>query len=61
MPDLPPLNIVVTRVELPDAVMATYKTMQQELFAAIEGALDRGRLAAGRDRQMRPAGERLSL
>ena len=37
MPDLPPLNIVVTRVELPDAVMATYKTMQRELFAAIEG------------------------
>ena len=36
MPDLPPLNIVVTRIKLPDAVMATYKTMQRELFAAIE-------------------------
>jgi hypothetical protein len=37
MPDLPPLNVVVTRVELPEAVMATYKTMQRELFAAVEG------------------------
>ena len=37
MPDLPPLNVVVTRVELPDAVMATYKTMQRELFAALGG------------------------
>jgi SNF2-related domain len=36
MPDLPPLNIVVTRVKLPDAVMATYKTLQRELFAALE-------------------------
>jgi SNF2 family DNA or RNA helicase len=36
MPDLPPLNIVVTRVALPDAAMATYQTMQQELFATIE-------------------------
>jgi SNF2 family DNA or RNA helicase len=36
MPDLPPLNMVVTRVALPDAVMATYKTMQKELFATIE-------------------------
>jgi SNF2-related domain len=36
MPDLPPLNIVVTRVALPDAVMATYRTMQQELFATIK-------------------------
>ena len=36
MPDLPPLNIVVTRVELPDAVMATYQTLQRELFAALE-------------------------
>jgi hypothetical protein len=35
MPDLPPLNIVETRVNLPDAVMATYKTMAQELFATI--------------------------
>ena len=37
MPDLPPLNVVVTRVALPDAVMATYKTLQRELFAEIEG------------------------
>ena len=37
MPDLPPLNVVVSRIELPPAVMATYKTMQRELFAAVEG------------------------
>ena len=37
MPDLPPLNIVVSRIELPPAVMATYKTMQRQLFAAVEG------------------------
>jgi hypothetical protein len=37
MPDLPPLNIVVTPVKLPDAVMAAYQTMQRELFAAIDG------------------------
>jgi len=37
MPDLPPLNIVETRVKLPDAVMATYKTMARELFATVEG------------------------
>jgi SNF2 family DNA or RNA helicase len=37
MPDLPPLNFVVTRLELPDAVMATYRTMARKLFAAIEG------------------------
>jgi hypothetical protein len=36
MPDLPPLNVVVTRVELPDTVMASYKTLQRELFAALE-------------------------
>jgi hypothetical protein len=35
MPDLPPLNIVVTPLRLPDAVMATYKTMARELFATI--------------------------
>jgi hypothetical protein len=35
MPDLPPLNIVVTRLRLPDAVMATYKTMARELFATV--------------------------
>ena len=37
MPDLPPLNVVVTRIELPDAVIATYRTMARELFAEIEG------------------------
>jgi hypothetical protein len=37
MPDLPPLNVVVTSVTLPSAVMAAYKTMQRELFAAIDG------------------------
>jgi SNF2-related domain len=36
MPDLHPINVVVTRVELPAAVMATYKTLQWELFAALE-------------------------
>jgi SNF2-related domain len=36
MPDLPAINVVVTRVELPPAAMATYKTMQQELFATIK-------------------------
>ena len=35
MPDLPSLNIVVTRVALPDTAMATYKMMQQELFTTI--------------------------
>ena len=35
MPDLPPLNIVVTPLELPDAVMATYRTMARELFATV--------------------------
>jgi len=37
MPDLPPLNIVVTSLELPDAVMASYRTMARELFAAVDG------------------------
>jgi len=37
MPDLPSLNVVVTPLRLPDAVMATYKTMARELFATIEG------------------------
>jgi SNF2-related domain len=37
MPDLPPLNIVVTPLKLPDAVMATYRGMARELFATIEG------------------------
>jgi hypothetical protein len=37
MPDLPPLNIVVTPLKLPDAVMATYKAMARELFATVDG------------------------
>lgn len=37
MPDLPPCNVVVTCVRLPDAVMATYREMQDLLFAEIEG------------------------
>jgi hypothetical protein len=37
MPDLPTLNIVVAPLKLPDAVMATYRTMARELFATIEG------------------------
>jgi hypothetical protein len=36
MPDLPPLNIVVTKFELPDTVMAIYRTMARELFAEVE-------------------------
>ena len=51
MPDLPPLNVVVTPLKLPDAVMATYRTMARELFATIEGSRDRGGLAADRDRE----------
>jgi SNF2 family DNA or RNA helicase len=37
MPDLPPLNIIVTSLMLPDAVMATYRTMARKLFAEIAG------------------------
>jgi hypothetical protein len=37
MPDLPPLNVVVTPLNLPDAVLATYRRMARELFAEIEG------------------------
>lgn len=37
MPDLPPINVVVVTVKLPGAVMAAYRTMQRELFAAIDG------------------------
>ena len=36
MPDLPPVNVVVASVELPDEAMAAYKTMQRQLFAAVE-------------------------
>src|SRR5262249_43725423 len=37
MPDLPPLNVVVTPLKLPAAVMTTYRKMARELFAEIEG------------------------
>src|SRR5262249_5209522 len=37
MPDLPPINIVETPLKLPAVVMATYRTMARELFAAVEG------------------------
>jgi len=37
MPDLPPLNVIETHIKLPDAIMATYKTMARELFAEVEG------------------------
>jgi SNF2 family DNA or RNA helicase len=35
MPDLPPLNVVTTRVRLPDDAMATYRAMWRELVAEI--------------------------
>jgi len=37
MPDLPPLNIVETQLQLPDAVMASYRAMARELFTTAEG------------------------
>src|SRR5215472_3816079 len=37
MPDLPPLNIVETPLQLPDAVMARYRAMARELFTIAEG------------------------
>jgi hypothetical protein len=37
MPDLPPLNVVLAPLKLPDAIMATYKAMARELFATVEG------------------------
>jgi hypothetical protein len=37
MPDLPAINVVVTPLALPEGVMASYRTMQRKLFAAIEG------------------------
>src|SRR6516165_9000347 len=37
MPDLPPLNIVETHLQLPDAVMASYRAMARELFTTAEG------------------------
>jgi hypothetical protein len=39
MPDLPPLNIVETRIKLPDDVMATYREMARELFTDVNGRL----------------------
>ena len=37
MPDLPPLNVVETHLQLPDTVMATYRRMARELFTTAEG------------------------
>jgi SNF2 family DNA or RNA helicase len=37
MPDLPTLNVVLTPLKLPDAIMATYKAMARELIAKVEG------------------------
>jgi hypothetical protein len=37
MRDLPPLNIIETPLQLPDAVMASYRTMARELFTTAEG------------------------
>jgi hypothetical protein len=37
MPDLPALNVVVTSLNLSDAVMASYRAMARELFTTIEG------------------------
>jgi len=37
MPDLPALNIIETPLTLPDAVMASYRTMARELFTTAEG------------------------
>jgi hypothetical protein len=39
MPDLPPLNIVETPLALPNAVMASYRTMARELFTMADGRL----------------------
>ena len=61
MPDLPPLNVVVTPLKLPDAVMATYRTMAAGAVRHDRRALDRGRLAADRDRQAGAARQRLPL
>jgi hypothetical protein len=37
MPDLPPLNVIETHLQLPDAVMASYRTMARELLTTAEG------------------------
>jgi hypothetical protein len=37
MPDLPPLNIIETPLQLPDAVMASYRAMARELLTTAEG------------------------
>src|SRR5215831_15082060 len=37
MPGLPPLNIIETPLQLPDAVMASYRAMALELFTTAEG------------------------
>src|SRR6516225_1115833 len=37
MPDLPPLNVVEAHLQLPDAVMASYRAMARELLTTAEG------------------------
>jgi len=37
MPDLPPLNVVETHLQLPDPVMASYRAMARKLFTTAEG------------------------
>jgi SNF2 domain-containing protein len=37
MPDLPPLNIIETPLQLPDAVMASYRAMARKLLTTAEG------------------------
>src|SRR5215831_6837039 len=37
MPDLPPLNIIETPLTLPDAVMASYRTMARKLCVEVKG------------------------
>jgi hypothetical protein len=37
MPDLPPLNVVETRIKLPEAVMEQYRTMAREQFTDVNG------------------------
>jgi len=55
MPDLPPLNIVETPLQLPDTVMASYRTMARELFTTAEGRMIEAAsplIAAGKLAQM---------
>ena len=55
MPDLPPLNIIEMPLQLPDAVMAKYRTMARELFTTVEGRMIEaasGLIATGKLAQM---------